>query len=214
MAPTPREPLSRQRIATTALGFTDEHGLAALSMRKLGAELGVEAMSLYNHVANKDGLYDAMCESLYGEVLQRYAPAEASWRESAFALVSAFRAVALEHPNAVTLMLDRPIPTTTRLEFLRSCYEVFCAAGFPTKEAALAFEAVASWVTGSVRMEIGMMARLVQDPQVLERHEVAEELRDTFDFMSACAAWTPEQHFAFGFETLMDGLEKRLAGIA
>ena len=68
-AMAPRLPQNRARVAAGALDFVDQHGLAALSMRKLGAELGVEAMSLYNHVANKDDLLDAVGDLLYRDVL-------------------------------------------------------------------------------------------------------------------------------------------------
>src|SRR2546421_544116 len=63
MATTRRKPLSRERILDTALALVDEEGIEALSMRKLGQALGYEAMSLYNHVANKDDLLDAVLDA-------------------------------------------------------------------------------------------------------------------------------------------------------
>ncbi|MEE9414037.1 MAG: TetR/AcrR family transcriptional regulator C-terminal domain-containing protein [Acidimicrobiales bacterium] len=211
----PREPLSRERVAAAALDFADEHGLGQLSMRKLGAALGVEAMSLYNHVSNKDDLFDAIGELLYGEVLGRYDPAPlAHWSDDAYALVSTFRQVALEHPNAVSLMLDRPLPTQTRIDFLQSCYELFRRAGFSLKQAALAFDMTASWVTGAVRFEIGLMAGLAETDTDLDRSQVPKHLLDAFDFMTACDAWTPDQRFDFGFDTIMDGLSSQLSAVA
>src|ERR671916_1636487 len=68
MAVVKRRPLSRRRILETAVRFVDREGLEALSMRKLGSELGVEAMSLYNHVPNKSALLDGMVEVLLGEL--------------------------------------------------------------------------------------------------------------------------------------------------
>jgi len=65
---TKRKPLSRERILETALAFTDENGIDALSMRKLGQELGFEAMSLYNHVANKDDLLDGILDLVLAEM--------------------------------------------------------------------------------------------------------------------------------------------------
>ncbi len=69
MTVTERAPLNRALIAETALSLIDERGLDQLSMRKLGAELGVEAMSLYNHVDNKDDLLDAVADRLYERIL-------------------------------------------------------------------------------------------------------------------------------------------------
>src|SRR5215212_5375885 len=68
MAVAGRQPLSRRRVLEEAVRFADREGLEALTMRKLGAELGVEAMSLYNHVPNKGALLDGMVEVLLGEL--------------------------------------------------------------------------------------------------------------------------------------------------
>ncbi|MDQ3303151.1 MAG: TetR family transcriptional regulator, partial [Actinomycetota bacterium] len=63
-----RRPLSRRRVLEAAVGLADREGLEALSMRRLGRELGVEAMSLYNHVPNKEALLDGMVEVLLAEM--------------------------------------------------------------------------------------------------------------------------------------------------
>src|SRR5258706_15273309 len=68
MATTRRKPLSRDRILDTALAIVDEEGIEALSMRKLGQALGYEAMSLYNHVANKDDLLDGILDLVLAEM--------------------------------------------------------------------------------------------------------------------------------------------------
>ena len=75
-----RTPLSRERVTTAALLLIDADGLDALSMRKLGAALGVEAMSLYNHVANKDDLLDGMVDLVVSEI---DLPSDATdWKEA------------------------------------------------------------------------------------------------------------------------------------
>ena len=66
--PEPRIPLSRDRVLRAAVAFADESGIGSLSMRKLGEALGVEAMSLYNHVANKDDLLDGMVDFVFSEI--------------------------------------------------------------------------------------------------------------------------------------------------
>jgi len=68
MATKNRKPLSRERILETALAVADEQGIEALSMRKLGHQLGYEAMSLYNHVANKDDLVDGLLDLVLAEM--------------------------------------------------------------------------------------------------------------------------------------------------
>src|ERR671913_1313899 len=109
MAVVKRQPLSRQRILEAAVRFVDREGLEALSMRKLGSELGVEAMSLYNHVPNKDALLDGMVEVLLGEL---EVPAESqSWEERIRQGYGAFRRLAHRHPNVFPLLVNRPPDT-------------------------------------------------------------------------------------------------------
>lgn len=208
-----RAPLSRQRVAQAALELGDAEGLDALSMRKVGAELGVEAMSLYNHVSNKDDLLDAIGDLLYTEILGRYSP-DGTWRENARALVDAFYTVAMDHQNLVSILLDRPIPSATKMLFLQQCYEVFVHAGYPVKEAALAFNTVAGWMTGVVRSELGLMGALEETGVPFSRDDVPEEFHPTIEFMECCNAWTAQQRLDAGFNTLMSGLEKELAEAA
>ena len=66
--PGPRGRLSRDRVLRAAVALADTGGIESLSMRKLGDELGVEAMSLYNHVANKDDLLDGMIDAVFAEI--------------------------------------------------------------------------------------------------------------------------------------------------
>jgi len=209
---TDRAPLTRQRIAAAALRFVDEHGEAALSMRKLGAELGVEAMSLYNHVANKDDLLDAVGELLYVEVLEAYAPdPEGSWHDDLREMAVVYRAAAHRHPNALPILIDRVTSSPVKYEFLARCYSIFTKAGFDTKTAALAFDISASWVVGAIRQEVGLMAQLEAHGQPLSRSELPPELQGVVDFTNACLAWSPTQRFEFGLETVVAGLERRLA---
>ncbi len=211
MSTTERRPLTRERIAAAALALGDSEGLEALSMRKVGSALGVEAMSLYNHVRNKDDLLDALGDLLYGEVLEKYEPDDAAgWRQNARHLVETFSAVSMGHPKVVSIMLDRPIPSITKVLFLQKCYDLLVLAGYPTKEAALAFNTVASWMTGYVRSELTMMKRLAEEGQVLSREDVPEEFHGAIDFVDCCLSWTPEQRLQAGFETVFSGLDREL----
>ena len=206
-----RAPLNRQRVAAAALAFIDDHGEAALSMRKLGAELGVEAMSLYNHVTNKDDLLDAVGDLLYSEILDAYeAQAEGTWQDDLRGLASVYRKAAHRHPNALGLLVDRVIPSPVKYVFLAKCYGIFTKAGFDTKSAAVAFDTAASWVIGALRQEMGMMADLEARGEPDLDH-LPEDLQGVVDFTSACLAWTPQQRFDFGLETMLAGLEWRLA---
>src|SRR5918995_6954834 len=109
MVEAKRQPLNRRRILETAVRFVDSEGLEALSMRKLGAKLGVEAMSLYNHVPNKGALLDGMVEVLLGEL--EIPPESEGWERRIREAYGAFRRLAHEHPNVFSLLLGRPPDT-------------------------------------------------------------------------------------------------------
>ncbi|MFT7475478.1 MAG: TetR/AcrR family tetracycline transcriptional repressor [Verrucomicrobiales bacterium] len=212
MAVIERSPLSRERVADAALALGDAEGLDGLSMRKVGASLGVEAMSLYNHVANKDDLLDAIGDLLYAQILERYeVDPDVAWQQNSRALVRTFFDVAMEHPNMVSIMLDRPIPSITKLFFLQECYEIFVGAGYPPKEAALAFNTVAGWMTGTVHSELTLMRQLQENGIPFTRDDVSEEFYGAIEFMECCTAWTAEERLEAGFNTLLSGFEKELA---
>ena len=100
-----REPLSRQRVLQAALDYVDQHGLEALSMHKLGAELGVKAMSLYKHVADKDDILDGIVGLLWDELPAE--PAAGDWREAIRQLAASLRDLVHRHPHAAPLLMSR-----------------------------------------------------------------------------------------------------------
>src|SRR5437660_2112271 len=100
-----REPLSRARVLQAAVALADEHGLDALSMRRLARELGVEAMSLYNHVASKDEILDGMYDSVVEEI--ELPDGVTDWKAAVRAVATAERDVLLRHPWAVGLSTSR-----------------------------------------------------------------------------------------------------------
>ena len=102
---SPRTPLDRRRILEAALRLIDEHGLAELSMRRLGAELDVQAMSLYRHVPNKQAVVEGVREMIFERLagLQLVRPESDDWRDSVRAAALAFREVGQEHPHALPL---------------------------------------------------------------------------------------------------------------
>ena len=107
VAEKPRPPLTRERVLRAAVELADERGIEALTMRSLGHELGVEAMSLYNHVANKEDVLDGLVEVVVGEVLAAVDEIEplssaAEWKAVMRARILAAREVLLRHRWAPT----------------------------------------------------------------------------------------------------------------
>src|SRR5258706_5577596 len=104
----PRTRLTRNRVVATAIALADANGIQALSMRKLGVELGVEAMSLYNHVANKDDLLDGMIDGVFGEI--DLPTGGTDWRTAMRLRAISAREVMSRHPSAIGLLELRTTP--------------------------------------------------------------------------------------------------------
>lgn len=142
MATKRSTPLTREEIFETALRIIDAEGADALSMRKLARELGVEAMSLYHHVPNKQALLDGVVELS----LAAQAPANqpgAAWQETVVAAVCAFRRALVAHPNVLPVMASHPpaSPEASRM-YIEGPLGFLVANGMAEREASELFEAV------------------------------------------------------------------------
>src|SRR5262245_8704335 len=168
-----REPLSRDRIVEAALRVMDEEGLESVSMRRIGRELGVEAMSLYNHVRDKDDILDAICE----EVLTEFrVPQETEWAPAARAAAGEYRRLLLAHPQVITLMSGRKGPFTTpdSLRVYEYALGLFQDAGLSVADSVNAFNAFGSYILGSVTMQLGpAIAGSGDEAHVLAHGEMA-----------------------------------------
>lgn len=174
-----RQPLSRELIAETALRLTDEVGLAGLSMRKLGAELGVEAMSLYHYVDNKDDLLDAVLDRLFCEIDLPYHLPSDQWEASIREGLVAFHEVLLRHPAAVELFTGRPARSPMALQVLHWAYQRFESQGLSPAQSSVAFRFAVSFVMGHAANELGMSA-VIQGKDGLEVLGVADPKHQEF----------------------------------
>jgi len=200
---TDRLPLTRQRVADAALEFIDAHGLEGLSMRKLGAELGVEAMSLYNHVTNKADLLDAVAERLYHDVLEAYGEPSGDWKVHARALSHAYVDVAAAHPLAVSLLISPANGSASASEFDQ---RIVAAARLMTSDdrvGGLAFSTISNWVIGTIVQEHGLMRAAVA------RESDAGTDERVLKFQNAAEKLSAEERFNEGLETVLAGLESR-----
>ncbi len=108
-------PLSRDRIVQTALGIVDRDGLDALSMRRLGAELGVDPMAIYYHVPNKDALLDAIVEAVMSEIDLTFDDASLPTEDPVVGAARAYLDAMLAHVNALPIVLSRGPSTPVAL---------------------------------------------------------------------------------------------------
>lgn len=196
--------LSRRRVLASALELVDREGLAALSMRRLGAELGVEAMALYRHAASKGELLDGLIEVLQLEVEERRAAAEpdsrAAWRAALHRIARATYEVCLAHPGAAPLlttrMLDMPLARRPRavLRQYATVLALLRDAGLDERRVALVFRAFLTWVHGYPAVDLSLM----------ESPEELPELR--------AVTASPERGGTEGLAAGLDALLDRLVG--
>src|SRR5687767_3323541 len=112
----PRPPLSRERVLQAAIALADARGLEALSMRKLAQELGVEAMSLYHHVAKKDDILNGIADAVLDEI--ELPSRSADWKESIRRSATSAHQVFLRHPWACSLVLTMSGISPARLRYM------------------------------------------------------------------------------------------------
>lgn len=150
----PRAGLTREQILDAAIAFVDEHGLAALSTRKLGATLGVEGMTLYHYVPSKAALLDGMVERMLDQSLTRSSIApDMRWPDAVRAMAEAFHATLLEHPAMLPLIATRPVASPAALRILEDGLALLRAQGVPLGRAMDILNAVMMFVVGHTLAE-------------------------------------------------------------
>ena len=203
----PRAPLSRERVLRAALVLADKSGIESLSMRNLGQELGVEAMSLYNHVANKDDLIDGLVDLVLGEIEM---PAIGSdWKPAMRRRAISAHEVLSRHPWAAGLIESRTRPGPATLRYHDSVLGILRNQGFSVEMAAHAFSLLDSFIFGFGVQETSMPVG-TQSASEFRRHLNDDEYPYLAE-MTEHAMKTGYEHsneFEFGLDLILDGLEK------
>jgi AcrR family transcriptional regulator len=207
---SPRRPgLSRERVLRAALALVDREGLEAVSMRRVGEELGVEAMSLYNHVANKAAMLDGVLEAVLAEMAPSPAPAAAGWRGALLSRAVALRAALRAHPNALPLFATRPAVTPASLLHVEGVLEALRTAGFGVDDALSALGVLTAYVVGHALSSYGRGEPEAASP-AYDRlpPEAYPRVREA---SLAVGNHDLEAEFEFGLAAMLAGLEARLA---
>jgi len=150
---SPRPHLSRERIALAAIELIDRDGLESLSMRRLGAALGVEAMSVYRHFPSKAALLDLVAETLLGEL--ELPPPTAEWRGAFRESARAYRALLLRHPNAIPLLATLQLTNAGATRAAGSIMALLRGIGLDAQAALSVFSSIVSYVVGFAFWETG-----------------------------------------------------------
>jgi TetR/AcrR family transcriptional regulator, tetracycline repressor protein len=151
--PGPAPTTSREQILTAALRIVDEQGLERLTMRRLGAELDVDPMTVYHYVPDKAALFDGLVERVFSEVeLPR---SDERWEDSFRALARAFRLTLLRHADAVVLVGTRPPISEAAFDLVEAATRPLLAAGFTEEQAADGVDCLGRLVIGHALTEAG-----------------------------------------------------------
>ncbi|MFI9410581.1 TetR/AcrR family transcriptional regulator C-terminal domain-containing protein [Nocardia gamkensis] len=215
--PEARAPLTRQAVLHAAVRLADEHGSAALSMRRLAQTLGVEAMSLYNHVRNKDDLLDGIADLVVAEMAP---PAiGGDWKAALRARSMSAHEVLLRHPWATGLIGTRINVGPAMLRYIDATVGCLRAAGFSLPQADRAWNALDSHLYGFTLQELNFPLE-PSDYASAAQHFLPLIPADEFPHMNALAQLVIDgthsgiADFGFGLELILDGLERLLAANA
>lgn len=208
-----RSGLDRQRIIAAAVRFIDEYGLRKLTMQRLGAYLGVEAMALYRYLPGREALLDGVVEAVVDELFSDpriRLEAPAGWADHLRRLAHGLRRIALAHPEVFPLIATRPPaapwvrPPLRSPRGIESLLRVMIDAGFSDEDAAAVYRAFSSFLLGYLLLEVsgrGVETGPVEDRDVaptedLSRYPLLRRLRPRLsadagarDFVEALDAW-------------------------
>jgi AcrR family transcriptional regulator len=215
--PESRIPLNRERVLRAAVAIADSRGIESLTMRELGRELGVEAMSLYNHVANKDDVLDGMVDLVLGDV--ELPTDEPDWKQAMRRrAVSAHRVFAL-HPWASALVDSRDSGGPTRLRYFDWVVGTLRRAGFSLPQTAHAFSLLDSYICGFGRQQLNISADGDADPEEMAQAFMAAIPADEYPYLTEMVVehalkqgYDADDDLAFGLQLILDGLERVLNG--
>jgi AcrR family transcriptional regulator len=205
-----REPLTRDRVIDAALRVMDEEGLEAVSMRRIAREVGVEAMSLYHHVEDKEDLLDGVCERVMAEF--EFPEPVGDWAEDCRRGARAWRSLLKTHPNVMRLFAEErgPVRSADSMRPMEFALRLLRSAGLSDRDTAQAFHAFGGYIQGFVMMELGSIAGGHDEEHVKAHAALAAALPDEFDALQACGPYFVEcgadEQFEFGLDLLIRGL--------
>jgi AcrR family transcriptional regulator len=212
----PRTPLTSERVLQAAVALADREGVGSLSMRRLAKELGVEAMSLYHHVAGKQALLDGMVDLVFGEI---ELPADdGDWKAAMRRRAVSAREVLARHAWAIALMESRRTPGPANLRHHDAVLGCLRRAGFPVALTAHAYSILDAYIYGFALQEASLPFGTPE-----ETAEVAAEIMqgfpgDAYPHLTELAVehvlqpgYDYGDEYAFGLELILDGLERLAA---
>ena len=211
-----RSPLSRDRVLRVAAELADEGGIGALTMQQIGRRLGVEAMSLYRHVRNKDDILDGIVDLVFAEI---ELPADrSSWRTVLRARSISARAALRRHPWAITLMESRLAPGPATLRGRDDVLAVLLDAGFSAAMATHAHNILDSYVYGFALQEAQLPFSNAEELAIVGEQMLAQVPAEAYPHLVRVATELLASGFDYGSEfergldLILEGIERAVRG--
>ena len=208
-----REPLSRDQVLRAAVALADQGGIGALSMRKLGQVLGVEAMSLYNHVANKSDLLDGMIDIVFSEI--GLPAGDSGWKQAMRQRAISAREVLARHRWAIGLMESRRSPGPATLRHHDAVLGCLRQAGFPVDLTAHAYSLLYSYIYGFALQEASLPFDTPEKTTQVAQEIFGQFAAGTYPHLTELTiqhVLRPGYHyggeFEIGLDLILDALER------
>ncbi len=209
----PRPRLSRDLIMKKALEVADREGIYALTMRKLAQELGVEAMSLYHYIANKDQLLDSLIDLVFAEI--ELPSRQEDWKTALRARsISAYRAL-IRHPWAIGLMESRTAPGLATLRHHETVLACLRNGGFSVAATAHSYSLLDSYIYGFALQEINLPFNTSDEAAPVSESMMAQMPTGEFPYLTEIAlehvlkpGYAYSNEYLIGLEIVLDGLER------
>ena len=208
-----RAPLSRGQVLDAAVAVADQGGIEALSMRKLGQALGVEAMSLYNHVASKSDLLDGMVDVVFSEI--GLPPSDVGWRSAMRRRAISVRKALGRHRWAIGLMESRRSPGPATLRHHDAVLGRLRAAGFSTQLTAHAYSLLDSYIYGFALQEASLPFGTAEETAQVTQEIAGRMPADEYPHLTELAVehvlqpgYDYGDEFEAGLDLILDALER------
>ena len=206
-----RAPLSRDRILRAAVARADQEGISSLSMRKLGDALGVEAMSLYNHVGSKSDLLDGMIDIVFSEI--DLPSGGGDWRAAMRRRAISARRVLRRHPWAIGLMESRTSPGPATLRHHDAVLGCLRRGGFSIELTAHAYALLDSYIYGFALQEASLPFGTGEEAAQVAHEISAEFASGQYPYLTELATehvlrpgYDYGDEFVIGLDLILDGL--------
>ena len=211
-SPQPRVPLNRERVLRAALVLADTQGIESLTMRRLGQELGVEAMSLYNHVTDKEDILDGLVDLVFSEI--ELPPERVGWKTAARQGAISAREALRRHPWATSLMHSRANPGPASLRYQDAVLGSFRRAGFSLVVTAHAVSVIDGYVYGFALQQANMLLHTPQQVAEVGEHllrQMADEYPHLAEIITDHAmkpGYDYGDEFEFGLDLVLDAVDR------